>query len=177
MVLGPERQVVIHLAARLIGTKSQKYRYEDMSAGSHPETGFDCSGFVTYVLSTCGINIPPHVDHAGNIRPTRHANELWDNYGIAVHQAHALPGDLLFFSRQGWWPTHVGIYTGSNTYIHSPGINDAMVCAATFEFDGTPIEGNANSEHRQLYQTNPIGFKALSIPNAVSYRIYQKPLD
>ena len=31
------------------------------------------------------------------------------------------PGDLLYrFSRGGWRPGHVGIYTGSHRFIHAP---------------------------------------------------------
>lgn len=74
--------------------------------GTNPDVGFDCSGFVRHVFqNSCGRMLP------------RTAREQFDE-GEAVDKDDLQRGDLVFFSsRQGW---HVGIYTGNNSFIHSP---------------------------------------------------------
>lgn len=74
--------------------------------GTNPNVGFDCSGFVRHVfLNSCGRELP------------RTAREQFE-VGESVEKDQLQRGDLVFFSsRQGW---HVGIYTGNNSFIHSP---------------------------------------------------------
>lgn len=74
-------------------------------AGDSPSTGFDCSGFISYVLNHCG--------NGWNVgRQT--ANGLKNMCAIIPADA-AQPGDLIFF--QGTYDTpgasHVGIYVGN----------------------------------------------------------------
>jgi LysM repeat protein len=76
------------------------YRY----GGNSPETGFDCSGFVSWVYKQYGINLP---------RSSRDMLAI----GTPISQADLRPGDLVFFN---YGYSHVGIYTGNNKYIHSP---------------------------------------------------------
>jgi hypothetical protein len=75
--------------------------------GASPETGFDCSGFVGWVYGRNGIKLP------------RSSPEMISP-GEAVATRELAPGDLVFFGRKKR-VTHVGIYTGHNRYIHSPG--------------------------------------------------------
>ncbi len=81
-----------------------RYRY----GGSSPSRGFDCSGFVYYLLSRHGIRAP----HS--------AAELF-RMGKPVSRSELRPGDLVFFKntarRRGI--THVGIYIGNGKFIHS----------------------------------------------------------
>jgi cell wall-associated NlpC family hydrolase len=81
-----------------------RYRY----GGSSPSRGFDCSGFVYYLLSRHGIRAP----HS--------AAELF-RMGKPVSRSELRPGDLVFFKntarRRGI--THVGIYIGNDKFIHS----------------------------------------------------------
>src|SRR5689334_9834540 len=116
MQILPERQSIIDVAESLLGAPGMRYVRGHPELGQSPEAGFDCSGFVRFVLAQSGFAVGSHLGPEAEIRETRHANELWDHYGITVDQDYALPGDLIFFSRQGWWPTHVGIYTGDNGY-------------------------------------------------------------
>lgn len=64
--------------------------------------GFDCSGFVQYVMERQGIELPR------TAREMRSAARP-----IAPHQLQ--PGDLVFFRN----PDHVGIYMGNSLFIHA----------------------------------------------------------
>ena len=97
---GP-RAPVIDIATSLLGTP---YHY----GGITPYTGFDCSGFVYYSHQQIGLTLP-----RTSIGQYRHTHP--------VSRQYLQPGDLVFFqSRQGRI-NHVGIYLGSNRFIHSPG--------------------------------------------------------
>lgn len=75
--------------------------------GSSPETGFDCSGYVCWVLNESGWDVG---------RTT--ANGLWQQ-STKISEAEAKPGDLVFF--EGTYDTpgasHVGIYVGDGMMI------------------------------------------------------------
>lgn len=92
---------VVRYAKSLIGTP---YHY----GGRSPKTGFDCSGFVDYVfLKARGINLP------------RRSQDI-SHVGVRIKGNQLRPGDLVFFSSQGWPYSHVGIYIGNAKFIHSP---------------------------------------------------------
>lgn len=79
--------------------------------GSSPSTGFDCSGFVCWVINNSG--------NGWNVGRTT-ANGLMDCCDI-IPLSEAEPGDLIFF--QGTYDTagasHVGIYVGDGMMIHT----------------------------------------------------------
>lgn len=91
---------VLQRAFTLLGTP---YRY----GGSSPEGGFDCSGLVSYVFRTIGIDLP-RVSRAMASQGTR----------IVSRDALA-EGDLVFFGRRGHID-HVGIYIGNGQFLHAP---------------------------------------------------------
>ena len=70
--------------------------------GSSP-SGFDCSGFTSYVYARLGVRLP-------------HNAAAQYGVGRPVPRSHLRPGDLLFFSGLG----HVGMYVGRGRMIHSP---------------------------------------------------------
>ena len=75
--------------------------------GATPETGFDCSGFVSYVFKLNGITLP---------RISR------DQYtvGSEVSFENLQPGDLVFFSFAGnGVVNHDGIYLGGGQFINA----------------------------------------------------------
>jgi cell wall-associated NlpC family hydrolase len=80
--------------------------------GTSPSTGFDCSGFTQYVFAHFGIKLG---------RTTY--NQINDGYGVSKSELQA--GDLVFFGKNND-PTHMGIYIGNNTYIHSPRTGDVL---------------------------------------------------
>jgi peptidoglycan DL-endopeptidase CwlO len=77
--------------------------------GSSPATGFDCSGFVSYVFAQLGVSLPHHA-----------ASQF--NYGVPVSSDQLQAGDLVFFNGLG----HVGIYIGGGQFIHSPHTGDVV---------------------------------------------------
>lgn len=81
-----------------------RYRY----GGSTPQTGFDCSGFVRYVLY-----------HATRVSVGRTATSMAAE-GKQVRRIELRVGDLVFFNTLGRTYSHVGIYLGSGHFIHSP---------------------------------------------------------
>ncbi|MDR2734486.1 MAG: C40 family peptidase [Spirochaetota bacterium] len=84
-------------AKRYLGTP---YRY----GGSDPR-GFDCSGFVLYVFRQHGVALPHNA-----------ADQFARLKSVRTPEA----GDLVFFNTFGRGVSHVGIYTGKDTFIHSP---------------------------------------------------------
>ena len=86
--------------------------------GSSPAQGFDCSGFVSYVLRAAGIR------DVGRLT----AQGLY-NISTPVSPSDARPGDLVFFHSTFTsyrTVTHVGIYVGNGFMIHT-GSNPAGV--------------------------------------------------
>ena len=76
--------------------------------GGASPSGFDCSGFVYYVLKTLGYS------------PYRTPEDQY-NQGTYVAKAELQPGDIVFF--HGTYAnsiSHVGIYTGEGQFIHAP---------------------------------------------------------
>lgn len=169
------RQEILSTAQELLGAPAMKYQHGAPELGQSPETGFDCSGFVRYVLAKSGVHVPSFLAYDNTQREARHANELWDTYGAAVHEARALPGDLVFFSRQGLWPTHIGIYMGRDVYIHSPGKDDHQVELAQLVHQEIPVI--EDDDYRQVFAANPIGFKSPTVANTANYRVHQKVLQ
>lgn len=91
--------------------EAEKYLgYAYVWGGSTPEGGFDCSGFVSYVLNHCGN---------GWSVGRQTVNGLL-NLCTVVSKDEMEPGDLIFF--QGTYDTagasHVGIYVGGGMMLH-----------------------------------------------------------
>jgi cell wall-associated NlpC family hydrolase len=74
--------------------------------GTSPQTGFDCSGFTTFVFKNFGITLNRVAcDQARN--------------GVAVDTSALQPGDILCFYSSADYIGHVGIYIGDNRFVHS----------------------------------------------------------
>lgn len=76
--------------------------------GSSPETGFDCSGFVSHVFR----------EGLGLILP-RSSKEM-SKSGQEIGREELRPGDLVFFNTMRRAFSHVGIYLGDNQFVHAP---------------------------------------------------------
>lgn len=89
---------------RALGLVGTPYRY----GGNTPESGFDCSGLVTYVYrDMLALNLP------------RTSRELAAIQGPKIAADRLAAGDLVFFGDKGnvW---HVGIYVGEGRFVHAP---------------------------------------------------------
>ena len=88
----------------IVATAKKYLGYNYTYGGSSPSTGFDCSGFTSYVFKQHGISL------------NRTAAGQYSN-GVAVSRANLQPGDLVMFGKSGI--NHVAIYIGGGQIIHS----------------------------------------------------------
>ena len=103
LTIAPATIAVLETALGLLGTK---YRF----GGVSPETGFDCSGYVSYVLRQHGVEIPRIV-----------ADQFGAGRSVAQNEIQA--GDLVFFTTTGPGATHVGLVVSTGArweFIHAP---------------------------------------------------------
>lgn len=92
---------IIAVASRYVGVPY-------VVGGSTP-AGFDCSGFVQYVMAQMGISLP-------------RSSSQQRNAGTVISAAEARPGDVI------WTPGHVAIYAGNGMQI------DASLPGTVIEF-------------------------------------------
>ena len=76
--------------------------------GNTPDSGFDCSGLVRYVvLRAASVNLPrTTADMSGR--------------GESIEPDEIAPGDLIFFNTTGRPHSHVGIYVGKLRFVNAP---------------------------------------------------------
>ncbi len=72
--------------------------------GNSPQTGFDCSGFMQWVFGQVNIQLP------------RTSFAQW-SAGAHVSRSQLQAGDLVFFTTEGVFANHVGLYLGSGKFI------------------------------------------------------------
>jgi cell wall-associated NlpC family hydrolase len=90
--------IAIH-ALGLVGTP---YRF----GGNTPDSGFDCSGLIGYVIKAASGKAPPRTV------------ALLASYGASISAEALATGDLVFFG--GSRPTHAGIFVGNGRFVHAP---------------------------------------------------------
>lgn len=93
------REAVVYDALAVVDTP---YHY----GGSSPETGFDCSGLVSYIYMRAGLRAPRTVAEQARL-------------SAPIDWTQLEPGDLVFFQSRGQ-VFHVGIYLGNGNMIHAP---------------------------------------------------------
>src|SRR4051794_40052936 len=94
------RDSIVVVARSQIGTR---YRF----GGTTPTGGFDCSGFVRFVLASLSLTLPRTAAQQAAIGAT-----------VPKDTTRLRPGDLLTFGR-GNRVTHIGIYVGNGRYVHA----------------------------------------------------------
>ncbi|WP_432561194.1 C40 family peptidase [Kineococcus sp. SYSU DK003] len=75
--------------------------------GGTTPSGFDCSGYTSYVYRQVGVEIP------------RTSNAQLQS-SARISRGEAVPGDLVFFTNSGGRAYHVGIYAGDNMMWDAP---------------------------------------------------------
>ena len=92
---------ILVYALSLVGVKYQ-------FGGNSAATGFDCSGFVHHVFG-----------EIANVALPRSAEAIAQR-GTHVAKQDLAAGDLVFYNTRSRANSHVGIYLGNNTFVHSP---------------------------------------------------------
>ena len=115
----PQGKQIVEFALQYVG-----YPYIYGTAG--PDT-FDCSGFTSYVYAHFGYKL------------NRSSKDQIKN-GVAVSKEDLQQGDLVFFSNNGSYPTHVGLYIGDGNIVH-----------ASTEKDGVKISSLNTNYYIQSY--------------------------
>lgn len=91
---------VVAYAQKYLGSKY-------VHGGSLPSTGFDCSGFTSYVYKNFGINIS-------------RSSVAQASKGTSVSKSNLQAGDIIIFNNKSNSAIgHVGIYIGGNSFIHA----------------------------------------------------------
>ncbi|MBX7059522.1 MAG: C40 family peptidase [Leptospirales bacterium] len=99
-----ERRLTRYDGAGIV-TVAEDYLGAPYRAGGESPSGFDCSGFTSFVYSRAGYRLP---------------RTAGDQYG-AMHPVRVPAiGDLVFFRIEGQRISHVGIYVGGYRFIHAP---------------------------------------------------------
>lgn len=94
---------MVMVALSLIGTP---YQY----GGSSPDTGFDCSGLVKYILGLSSTIVVP-----------RSSDAMYRMGGHTIALDELKAGDLIFFRiGKSKWVNHVAVYIGENRFVHAP---------------------------------------------------------
>jgi cell wall-associated NlpC family hydrolase len=79
-----------------------RYRF-----GGDSPSGFDCSGFVSYMFNkTFDVKLP-------------HSSQQMATMGERVSRSELKPGDLVLFKNGNNRINHVGIFIGNDTFVHS----------------------------------------------------------
>lgn len=106
----PAEELTDSQFAKMIAEAEKYLGMEYVWGGSSPSTGFDCSGFVSYVIDHCGNGWSMGRQTADGLL----------SHCTRISSSEAEPGDLVFF--QGTYDTpgasHVGIYVGNGMMIH-----------------------------------------------------------
>lgn len=97
---GQEASTLDTVLVNAIAQIGKPYRW----GGESPQTGFDCSGLIQYVVTQAGVPIPRSSYAQAAALP-------------AVSPKRIRPGDLVFFNTTGQPFSHVGIYIGGEQFV------------------------------------------------------------
>ena len=105
--------------AQVVEYAKQYIGYKYKSGGATPTTGFDCSGFTSYVFKQFGISL--NRSSSGQIKN-----------GIAVNKNDWQQGDILVYKNESKTAIgHVGIYIGNGNFIHSANKKEGVKITST----------------------------------------------
>ncbi|WP_394138500.1 C40 family peptidase [Cytobacillus oceanisediminis] len=82
--------------------------------GGTTPSGFDCSGYITFVYKQLDKNLP------------RTTSGMYST-GVSVKKSDLRVGDLVFFNTSGKGVSHAGIYIGDNNFVHASTSKGVMI--------------------------------------------------
>ena len=106
IVLNKDEVAALTIGEQVVELAKEYLGYSYVWAGASPSTGFDCSGFVSYVFKTMGY------------QTNRTAADIYKN-GYYVEKDSLQIGDAVFFGSNSNYIGHIGIYIGDGEFIHS----------------------------------------------------------
>ena len=106
IVAASQRAANTAMGDKIVST-AKKYIGTPYVYGGRSPSGFDCSGFTSYVYQENGVSIP------------RTSGEQ-SQYGSPVNKESLKAGDVVCFGCGSHSVNHVGIYIGDGQFIHSP---------------------------------------------------------
>jgi len=110
----PEVRISLSLADEVVQFAKQFLGYRYVFGGTTPSGGFDCSGFMIYVMRHFDVSL------------YRRSSDMARN-GVQVSRSNIAPADLLFFATGGGGRiSHVGLYIGGGRMIHAPNARDGV---------------------------------------------------
>lgn len=155
---------LVELAKKYLGYPSVKHipncQEGTCTYGTTPDPGFDCSGLPLHLLRELQFPLPNNI---------RHTREFFNQFGTLVHSELRQPGDLVFFSRDGSYPSHMGIMVSDLQYIHAPGKGKPGEAVVIKDLQFSQII--SKKSHSTLYVENPIGFKRLAVVEGTWSRV------
>lgn len=96
--------------AKMIEEGEKYLGFSYVWGGSSPETGFDCSGYICWIINESGVGIIGRTTAQGLF-----------NMCTPVSEENLMPGDLVFFHSTYTTKstvTHVGLYVGDRMMLH-----------------------------------------------------------
>jgi lipoprotein Spr len=92
---------------RLLRRQYEEWKGVRYRLGGTTKNGIDCSAFVRAAMkSGLGVNLP-------------RTTELQTTIGNSISKSQLRPGDLVFFKTGFFGKRHVGIYMGSQVFLHA----------------------------------------------------------
>lgn len=99
-VAPPAPSAIEQVVAEARGLIGRPYAW----GGRSPANGFDCSGFVYYLASLVGVDMP---------------RTSYDQFNAGIRAVELHVGDLVFFTTYQAGPSHVGVYIGEGNFVHA----------------------------------------------------------
>jgi hypothetical protein len=128
--LSDRQKEIVHFALKYIGYPyiwGGEWPTRDSPYGYQKAGGFDCSGFVFFVMKL-------HFGYGLTVNE-RGAHDMAANAKPRITRGNLKPGDLIFFGPNGPRSVvssiyHAGLYLGHGWFIHSTGSSDGVTLAS-----------------------------------------------
>lgn len=111
------------LGSKVVNLAMQYLGYKYVHGGASPSTGFDCSGFTSYLYAQFGYSI-------GRTSAAQYST------GTYVSRSDLRPGDVVLFEKtysSSAVATHSGLYIGNGQFIHAANSRKGVIITSLSE--------------------------------------------